>query len=346
MLDGDSYQEPRINADKLHNASIPDDEFNSDDEAMRATLSSRGATIIPMGIYRKEHKEQGIVVATTAELEAAEASGNVPGEEESLFVEDTRPPTPDGDEPEESAKIKIKEEDTGVKDLMELDETPDVADSKEAISEAKTIKVLPTDPEEKMIQSDLNLLASELGAVTVSDEDQDATANKDGRLYLFQFPPLLPPLKAIAPESTEEKVKAEPAEDRNMAEAPPANGEAFDLTAEQGQEADDEDDPEADGGFMSRLLSHGGMVGKLNVRKSGRVELDWGGTPMEMSPATAMNFLTTAVIVEESDEKPSSDAPGGDSIGMGKIMGRFVLAPVWEDEEEYEIPPGALDVEA
>jgi DNA-directed RNA polymerase III subunit RPC4 len=63
-----------------------------------------------------------------------------------------------------------------------------------------------------------------------------------------------------------------------------------------------------------------------------------------MSPATAMNFLTTAVIVEESDEKPGPDVVGGDGVGMGKVMGRFVLAPVWEDEEEYEIPPEALEI--
>ena len=65
---------------------------------------------------------------------------------------------------------------------------------------------------------------------------------------------------------------------------------------------------------------------------------------MEMSPATAMGFLTTAVIVEESDEKPGSDAIGGESVGMGKVMGRFVLAPVWEDEEEYDVPPEALEI--
>ncbi|KAG5944040.1 hypothetical protein E4U59_007679 [Claviceps monticola] len=55
----------------------------------------------------------------------------------------------------------------------------------------------------------------------------------------------------------------------------------------------------------------------------GKVKLDWGGMTMEMSPAAVMNFLTTAVIVEENDKKVQQDAIGGESIGMGrKIMDR------------------------
>lgn len=63
---------------------------------------------------------------------------------------------------------------------------------------------------------------------------------------------------------------------------------------------------------------------------------------MELSPAAGMNFLTTAVIVEESDEKTRQGVVGGDSIGMGKIMGRFVLAPTWGDEEEWVVDPEDL----
>ncbi|KAG6049442.1 hypothetical protein E4U39_006045 [Claviceps sp. Clav50 group G5] len=44
---------------------------------------------------------------------------------------------------------------------------------------------------------------------------------------------------------------------------------------------------------------------------------------VEMSPAVVMNFLTTAAIVEENDEKVQQDAIGGECIGMGKIMARF-----------------------
>jgi len=88
------------------------------------------------------------------------------------------------------------------------------------------------------------------------------------------------------------------------------------------------------------------MMGKLNVRRSGKVELDWGGKIMELSPATGMNFLSTAVIVEQNDEKPAAGVIGGEGIGMGKIMGRFVVAPVWGEEEDWEVTPEELSVEA
>ncbi|KAK0392411.1 hypothetical protein NLU13_1906 [Sarocladium strictum] len=353
-IDAGMPQEARINADKLHNAAAtPEDEFDSDDEAMRATLSSRGATIIPMGIYRKEHKETGVVVATTAELEAAEATGAGLAEEESLWVDGQEPTDMEAQPPEggnwltdASAPVQVKKEPGDDGDIMDVDVKPEVKQPALPIAETKPAKVLAQDPEEKMIQSDLSLLASELGAMTVSGEGDDAPADKDGRLYLFQFPPLLPPLKAVPPESN---VKPEPSDDTAMADHPIAGGEPVDLTqtpdgATPAPGTSDDDDPEAENGFMSKLLSQGGLVGTLNVRKSGRVELDWGGRALEMSPATAMGFLTTAVIVEENDEKPGSDAIGGESIGMGKVMGRFVLAPVWEDEEEYEVPPEALEI--
>lgn len=294
------------------------------------------------------------MVATTAELEAAEATGNVVGEEESLWVDGQGPTDMEAQPPENgnwhadaSAAVQVKRE-PGEEGDMDVDVKPEVKEPELPLTETKPAKVLPQDPEEKMIQSDLSLLASELGAISVSGEGDEAPADKDGRLYLFQFPPLLPPLKAIAPET---KVKPEPTDDTAMADTPMAGGEPVDLTQTPdantpapGIGGENDEDPESENGFMSKLLSQGGLVGKLNVRKSGRVEMEWGGRALEMSPATAMGFLTTAVIVEESDEKPGSEAMGGDSIGMGKVMGRFVLAPVWEDEEEYEVPPEALEM--
>lgn len=349
-------REPRINADKLHVMS-PEEELDSDDEAMIAALSGRTASTMPMGIHRIEHKEQGVVVATTAELEAAE---NATGEEESLWVDGegsgTLPPV---DQPEEGtwdtdgkAVLIKKEPDT--EDPMDLDTVikpaSPVEEKKKPALLAKPKKELPKDLEERAIQTDLDLLANELGAVTVTDEagetQTEGPANKDGRLYLFQFPPLVPPLREVAQPQPRTKVKEE-AKAVNIMDAPSANGAApVDLTQDDSNrntydEDDDEEEPETEG-FRSQFLSHGGMIGKLNVRKSGKVELDWGGMNLEMSPAAGMNFLTTAVILEENDEKPQQGVVGGDSVGMGKIMGRFVLAPIWSEEEDWNVAPEEL----
>lgn len=345
-------REARINADKLH-VMTPDEELDSDDEAMMAALSNRTSSAMPIGIYRREHKETGVVVATTAELEAAEKAN---GDEESLWVDGDGavPPT---EQPEEKGvwdtkagkEIPIKME-PGTEDSMDLDADIKSSPGKERKSALamKPKREIPQDPEEKTIQTDMNLLASELGAVTVTEDGETKTegpSNKDGRMYLFQFPPLIPPIKQVATPQPKLKVKEEP-NAINMLDAIPSASDAapVDLTLEEASRqttAEEEEEEERDG-FRSQLLPQGGMIGKLNVRKSGKVELDWGGMTLEMSPAAGMNFLTTAVIVEENDEKPQHGVVGGDSIGMGKIMGRFVLAPVWNEEEEWNVAPEEL----
>ncbi|KAI6754932.1 hypothetical protein HG531_004038 [Fusarium graminearum] len=356
-------REARINADKL-NIHTPDEELDSEDEAMMEALNSKAVSVLPIGIYRREHKDEGVIVATTAELEAAEnAQAVLPPHskevEESLWV--------DGD-PGEIQPMAENREDGGIWDndskptviKKEQDDSMDLdLESKvDTEAESKDTSATPVpqtkkpaqESEEAMIRSDLEILANELGAVEISDdadgegeeEKTQAPSNKDGRMYLFQFPPVLPPLKQIA-QPKPNKIKPEPTEgEDNVLESTPAATDAapVDLTNDlnsTGFNIPGFEDPEQKAGFMSSLLSSGGMVGQLKVRKSGRVEMDWGGSTMELSPAVGMNFLTTAVIVEENDEKPRPGVIGGESIGMGKIMGRFVLAPKWDEEEEWEV---------
>ncbi|OAA66132.1 RNA polymerase III Rpc4 [Cordyceps fumosorosea ARSEF 2679] len=366
----DIYREARINADKLHIMS-PEEELDSEDEAMIAALSAKDASKMPMGIYRKEHKEAGIVVATTAELEAKENATGAAEEEEaegSLWVDGDPGTLPLEEQPAEEGvwgpkgrQPVIKAEPGTDDDAMDVDleAVPKMEDQHRAAAApapTKVKKALPQDPESKMIQSDLDLLARELGAVAVDTESAPVLANKDGRLYLFQFPPLMPPLKesSSAPPAA---VKAETSAAAGLSvnDIPAA---AVDLTNENEDDEDDEDEEteeeraqaELKHGFKSQFLSQGGMIGRLHVRRSGRVELDWGGHVLEMSPAAGMNFLTTAVIVEESDEKAAAvgggaaRATGGDCVGMGKIMGRFTVAPVWSEEEDWTVPPEELAV--
>ncbi|KAK2679364.1 DNA-directed RNA polymerase III subunit RPC4 [Fusarium oxysporum f. sp. vasinfectum] len=322
-------REARINADKLH-VHTPEEDLDSEDEAMIEALNSRAVSVLPMGIYRREHKDEGVIVATTAELEAAENAQAIPPtpskEEESLWVDG------DADEPlltdenaedggiwKNNSKTPVIKKEPGLDDSMDLD------------IEAKT------DAGDKDKQGE--------------DGKTEGPSNKDGRMYLFQFPPVLPPLKPITQPSSINKVKPEPGEgEDNVLESTPAaaDTEPVDLTNDKnttGFNVPGFEDPEQKAGFMSSLLSTGGMVGQLKVRKSGRVELDWGGSTMELNPATGMNFLTTAVIIEENDEKPRPGVIGGESIGMGKIMGRFVLAPKWDDEEDWEVSSEDLRIE-
>ncbi|KAH6963545.1 RNA polymerase III RPC4-domain-containing protein [Fusarium avenaceum] len=336
---------------------------------MIEALNSRAVSVLPMGIYRREHKDEGVIVATTAELEAAENAQAVPPapakEEESLWVDgDAGEPQPADENTEEGgiwdteSKTPVIKKEPGLDDSMDLDieKKTETEDKGKEVAETPTPQVKkPTqDSEEAMIQTDLEILANELGAVEISEGEEGKTegpSNKDGRMYLFQFPPVLPPLKPVAQPKSASKVKPEPGQDDdNILESTPAAADAnpVDLTDDMngtGFNIPGFEDPEQKAGFMSSLLSSGGMVGQLKVRKSGRVEMDWGGSTMELSPATGMNFLTTAVIIEENDEKPRPGVVGGESIGMGKIMGRFVLAPKWDEEEEWEVSSEDLRVE-
>ncbi|PHH85656.1 hypothetical protein CDD83_112 [Cordyceps sp. RAO-2017] len=364
--DGARMREARINADKLH-VMTPAEELDSEDEAMMTALSNRTSSTMPMGIYRREHKETGVVVATTAELEAAE-NANGEGEEDSLWVDgDGAVPLQQIEEQgvwdaKADKTVRIKAE-PGLEDRMDLDiqAKPSPGKEKKPALETKPKKEVAQDPEDRTIQEDLRLLATELGAVTVEDNGEtktEAPANKDGRMYLFQFPPLIPPLRQVAAAPPRAKVKDEPdpfgspdgaghasasrpvdltTEDAGRRQAGPAAGEGD----EESEESEDDEAEEQDG-FRSQMLPRGGLVGQLNVRKSGKVELDWGGMTLEMSPAAGMSFLTTAIIVEENDEKAQHGVVGGDGIGMGKIMGRFVLAPIWSDEEEWKVAPHEL----
>ena len=353
-------REARINADKLH-LHTPEEDLDSEDEAMMEALNSRTVSVLPMGIYRREHKDEGIVVATTAELEAAENAQAIPPsaakEEESLWVDgdagESQPTDENGEDggiwDNESKPPVIKKEQDDSMDLDLESKMDTEAESKEtSATPAPQAKKPAQESEETMSQADLDVLANELGAVEISkgaegeEGKTQGPSNKDGRMYLFQFPPVLPPLKQVTqPKST--KIKPEPTEgEDDVLESTPAAADAdpVDLTNDSnsnGFNIPGFEDPEQKAGFMSSLLSSGGMVGQLKVRKSGRVEMDWGGSTMDLSPAVGMNFLTTAVIIEENDEKPRPGVVGGESIGMGKIMGRFVLAPKWDEEEEWEV---------
>ncbi|KAF4585549.1 RNA polymerase III Rpc4 [Ophiocordyceps camponoti-floridani] len=326
-----SRRETRINADKLH-AMTPTDELDSDDEAMRAALSALpSSSALPMGIYRREHKDAGVVVATTAELEAAEqATGDVPADESSLWVDgDGR--TGLAQKPESGnwhpkvKNVRIKKEDDDDTTMLddasaghksERHDEPDV-------KAKKTRKESAMDLEERNLREDMALLAAELGNTTMSTE----TPNKDGRLYLFH-PPSSPPLTPLPPKP---KVKFQ---------------DEVDANANTNDQEDSQPPPPPQKPFDAKSLPQGGLIGEMRVHRSGRTEIDWGvnGQPkLEMSPGAPVSFVTTAVIVEESDvavAQLQAGVEGGYSFAMGPVMGRFVVAPVWEDEDDWEVELG------
>jgi DNA-directed RNA polymerase III subunit RPC4 len=342
------------------------------DEEDRASITStkkKKKAVMPMGIRRVEHKDEGVTMTTAAEIEAQEKAGAVEDEsdEDGLFVsgpaavEDLEEPAKDDVAREAAQSRKIKQEE-GEGGAMDLDEIPEGIKAPDSPELRKKVPVNEQKPKKKaaaLKDTEAEIIAEDLQRMvdlfTLEGEDavaEDGTTNNaalEGHMFLFQFPPVLPPLRVVPHDGTSTNpipIKPEPDDDVVMTSKPPVN---IDLTQDtdqkakkegDGEEVDDEQE-DADGDE----LREGGFLGNLTVRKSGKVELSWGGQKLELMPGTQTNFLSTAVLIEQADVKPGDPSQmAGVAYGMGKIQGSFALAPVWGDEEEWVVDPKDLEL--
>ncbi|KAK4452460.1 RNA polymerase III RPC4-domain-containing protein [Podospora aff. communis PSN243] len=359
----------RINADTLYTAVDYSDE---EEPAIKGRQKKKKAPM-PMGIRRVEHEEEKLTMASTAEIEAKErglekAEEQDDGESsDGLFVDEPRTKRetkqqtthiPAKDEgvwehalPESRVKIKAEEA-----DLMDLDDIPDGSTTNPDSPDEKKedilkIKKKKAETEEELLAKDLEHMISffTFGDDVKKGEEKEGVSSKDGHMFLFQFPPILPPLTPVAPAASKPVVKPEPTEEDDDDEDPvmfalqkktaPVN---IDLT-EGADKIKNEEDAE-DGGDENAEPQEevGGFVGNLVVRKSGKVELSWGGNTLVLAPGTQANFLSQAVLLEQSDVKPQPGQVSGTAYGMGKIWGSFSAVPTWGGEEEWTVDPEDL----
>jgi len=232
---------------------------------------------------------------------------------------------------------------------------------------------------------DVAILAEELGGMQTATQSQgkDAEGNvtmsgqpdadkKSGRLYLFQFPPVLPKLydpltqeKPLTLKATEVKKEG----DGDVEITGSKTKSTIDLTKDKKNSAKHEpeeiiikkEDAEVKDSKKERekYVDREGWIGKMVVRKSGRVELIWGGTRMLIGRGIPASFLSMGVVVDHPDAgksaweketealniaKKEENEGGfggfgggrkpeveGQAAGMGQIMGKFVVTPDWEN---------------
>jgi DNA-directed RNA polymerase III subunit RPC4 len=202
------------------------------------------------------------------------------------------------------------------------------------------------------------------GDVAMDDATPAANDDKHGRLYLFQFPPVLPELynpaghkprtllqikKEEEEAAAKAKIKTEGKEDVAVAgSGSKAKGklkDRVDLTGEPAPAIKLEEDVETVEEKAKReaedkkrknkkaeIVHEEGYVGKMIVRESGRVELQWGGITLLVGRGAEAAFLTTGVVIDSTQVGPvGNDGPAqGKANGMGQIMGKFVVTPDWE----------------
>jgi DNA-directed RNA polymerase III subunit RPC4 len=170
-------------------------------------------------------------------------------------------------------------------------------------------------------QKDLRILHHELGRLAMKDQDGDAAmqgadaqpAQDDPRadkVYLFQFPPVLPDL-------THKIIKPDPEAAEDAEAAPSANA------SNQLQSTD----PEPSGNTHT---FNPGRVGKMRIHKSGRATLDWGGTPMEIGMGSEASFLQD-VIIANFKKNEEGKVESGTAMGMGQVKGKFIVTPDWNE---------------
>lgn len=343
----------RINADMLYSLSLEDEEEKLENGLVR-TKKKRAP--MPMGIRRFEHEEEEVVMATAAEIEAQDAGIDVAAADEDddsseLFVNNGEGPAQIKDEaaadstvPETVIKKEVGEtEDVNMENIPEgvvkAPESPELkkkvmATAKEGEKPKEKKAKKPKETEADFAQQDRERLVELFNHGT----------ELEGHMFLFQLPVVLPPLKSAAPVP---KVKPEPeGGDVVMLDQPvaPKSSSRIDLTSEEASKVKNESGQEADADAEQDMTREGGYVGQLVVRKSGKVEVSWGGVPLQMGLGIQANFLSTAVIIKEDEVKPAQDQYTGAAYGMGRIQGSFVLAHTFGDEEEWVVDPRELVV--
>lgn len=333
-----------------------------EDEEEQVKSKEGTPVLLPKGMQRQEPKEPDQpVVATTEEVEAADrgedvvpiSSGDGSEDEGDLFLNEA-----------DEADVEMKDDDRkwpGAKpnrrvkiegeEVNEIDTLTTKRAIKKAEEKAKALKKKYKDPEDQLAAENL-AFQRRLFGVSSGEEDGDSDVQEtkaprkpaiiDGNLYMFQFPPLLPPLHTVErTHQSQGPVKDEPNDDVVMLNAPAHSADKpVDLTTtddanvKQEEGADDkaprepEEQPE-------------GFVGRLIIRKSGKMQIDYGGMLFDCESGIPVEFLRTAVLTEMDDEK-KTDGYAGTAYGMGQITGKFVAVPKWSDEDEWTVGPDEL----
>ncbi|KAJ8069434.1 hypothetical protein OCU04_003088 [Sclerotinia nivalis] len=353
----------KVNIEMISLVEDDDDDMVGSGRGGKGGYKSR--SLAPIRIKREEHKERSNMMVSDSDLaEAAkkqvdEAEGNKSGEDVEMTMdgaataEDPRTKDEPGLEsptmlkfpefkapssPEEKKRLK-KEVDSPqqskvLRPSRKKDKVPVIQTEEDKFEYERYLEDVDILAEElRLLRGNVDKTPKDRGkgkAVDVDgdvgmdgeqeqDESQPEANHADGRIYLFQFPPVLPRLFNPQVENSEDVVVTQ-------------SSEQIDLTddKDKGIKKESEEviiktEPNV-AQENEALVGEQGYIGKLVVRKSGKVELDWGGTSMAVGRGVPAAFLSQIVLAED----PKGEAPEGVATGLGKVMGKFIVTPDWE----------------
>ncbi|KAK6359682.1 hypothetical protein TWF696_000825 [Orbilia brochopaga] len=165
---------------------------------------------------------------------------------------------------------------------------------------------------------------------------------KENKLYLFQFPPVLPVLEPVAAveDAAEVTIKEENPTTATAAGATAAGSStaaaaqtAGDSSATGASTARTADARASKPRFatleeVQRAKVPPGTAGKLQVHRSGKVTILFGGIEFEVHRGVDCDFLQDVVVLQqESGAMDERGRPKGRAWGMGQLKGKFVATP-------------------
>ncbi|KAI9801573.1 MAG: hypothetical protein M1825_003252 [Sarcosagium campestre] len=159
-----------------------------------------------------------------------------------------------------------------------------------------------------------------------SNESQQKTDRRYGEVYVVQFPPTMPNLVPKDP----------PPAIHNFSDLQPQGSDAVPIRVPSSTPAPTIGPPNSDAagrppsppGYIesSTCKFPTGKVGKLRVRASGKVELDWGGVPFVLERGVHRSFLQDVVLAD----MPQRPDERGHAVQIASVRANLVVSPDWD----------------
>src|SRR5271170_302749 len=179
--------------------------------------------------------------------------------------------------------------------------------------------------------------------------DWEMSSGREGKIYLFQFPPLTPMLVDPAHKDDVVEIKQEPGAEGTQPDRVTGAGASSVQSSSKSKEKEKEKPPQikredndskeearaqiAAAAESAKILTADGarlppgFAGKLNVHKSGKVTLEWGETNMEVRWGSEVDFLQDVVLAAGDDAKVEEERS---AFALGQVQKKLVVIPDWQ----------------
>ncbi|KAF7714288.1 Uncharacterized protein PECH_000415 [Penicillium ucsense] len=318
-------EEPRVKAEPVDDADTPMADVPHDDDGFLPTQRVR--------VRRK--------VSSPRELSTPEPSQTEPQPEAEAEAETVQAEKPDQVRRDPRELLRTKEEideyDRHLEDLEYMRNLLYYERIEKSTRAATTAAEPATAGGEPAADTTTETGDGETEGAENDGEEEETYTNQalEGQLFLVQFPPMTPNLvlakdKDPSPESSASAAQTQPEQPSQPAEvAVKTEDEEIQVVEDSASDA-----PKCITAATQWTIP-AGRVGKLNVHKSGRITLDWGGIPFELDRATPVDFVQEAVIVskpaEDEDGAPPRDESENKVWSMGQLAGKFTVSPNWDE---------------